>query len=369
VAKTKGVINTILLLLFLLHPEYINSQILKDSVTVNLIKRDIDCIYNGKNREAEALTKKVQQAFPGHPVVYLLKGMKIYWENYPLLPTSPARASFEESLRRCLELSDKKQNHDEAEYLLANLCSRGFLLLFYTDNNLNLEVFPLVSGTYQRIMAAFKYTSVSSDFYYFTGIFNYYREVYPEVYPVYKPLAILFPRGSRIEGVKQLREAARNSIMLKGEALIFLSEVFANYESNFEQAIFYSRVLHELYPGNMAYEEEYIKNLLLTKQYDKAEKIILAHGELISNSFFNGEYTVFKGILSEKKYNDYKKAKELYTEGAKELSLFGNYGKEFSSFAYYGLSRISYGENDKHFGKLYRKKGDELADFKKNNFD
>ncbi len=359
-----------LLLFFCLNTGAANKQILRDTAAINLVRQGIDRIYNSRFREAEVILARIDRLYPGHPVSLLLKGMEIYWENYPLLPTSQARKPFEESLHKCIDLTDdKKKQAEEPEYLLANLCARGLLLLFYTDNNLSFEAFPLIGRTYQGIRSSFNYTDVCADFFYFTGVYNYYREVYPETYPVYKPITIIIPKGDKLEGIKQLRQAAGNSVVLRAEALTFLSQVFLNFENNTQQSLFYSMTLHELYPDNPSYEKEYIKNLLLSKQYDKAESQLLSHETNLTNSFFKAEFDILNGILKEKKYKDFKSAGKLYLAGVKALSLFGNYGREFSSFAYYGLSRISASDGDKYNTKQYRKLGDDLADFKKVNFD
>ena len=76
---------------------------------------------------------------------------------------------------------------------------------------INLSGTPLILPTYY------------SDFYFFTGVYNYYREAYPEAYPVYKPLALLFPKGSKTKGLEDLLIASKNSIFLKAEAFSFLS--------------------------------------------------------------------------------------------------------------------------------------------------
>jgi hypothetical protein len=359
-----------LLLILCLHTTAASNQILRDSTAIKLIRQSIDCIYNSRFSEAEVIFARINKLYPGHPVSYLLKGMEIYWQNYPLLPASPDRKSFEEALHKCIEMSDdKKKQAEEPEYLLANLCARGLLLLFYTDNDLSFEVFPLIGRTYQGIRSSFNYTDVCADFYYFTGVYNYYREVYPETYPVYKPLTIIIPKGDKLEGIKQLRQAAGHAVVLRAEALIFLSQIFLEFENNTQQSLFYSMTLHENYPDNPSYEEEYIKNLLLSKEYDKAESQLLAHEANLKNSFFKAEFSIMNGILKEKKYHDFKSASELYLAGVKALSLFGNYGKEFSAFAYFGLSRISESAGDKYNTKQYRKLGDNLSDFKKINFD
>jgi hypothetical protein len=335
-----------------------------------MIKKDIDYIYNLQIDNAVEVCKKINQSYPGHPVVYLLRGMIKYWENYPLIPSSPDRVSYEDDMRTCIELCEKKSYPaNEAEYLLANLCARGMLLLFYADNGLSKEVFPLATSTYRHIRRSFDYLSVYSDFYFFTGLYNYYREAYPDAHPVYKMLAFLFPKGDKAEGLKEIQTAAQNSIVLKAESFTFLSVIYLSFENNYQQSYVYSKSLHELYPFNTEYLAEFIKNLLLIKKYDEAESLIRSSEKKISNSYFQAQLTIFNGILQEKKYHDNIQAQEYYNKGISDISVFGDYGNEFAAYAYFGLSRISKVNDDKHNKKTYRKRALDLANYKKINFD
>jgi hypothetical protein len=357
-------------MLFIICSTTLDAQILKDTTSVMLIKKNIDYIYNFQFKDAEETCYKIGILFPGHPVDFLLKGMIIYWENFPLLSNSPSSTIFENDLRKCIEICEKKPDSiDEPEYLLNNLCARGMLLLFYTDNNKSMEAIPLVLSTYHFIRRSFDFTSVYSDFYYFTGIYNYYRKVYPEVYPIYKPLAALIPKGDKEKGIMELQKAAGSSIVLKAESLIFLSEIYRRFEGDYQKATYYNKILYELYPANMEYREEYIKNLLLIKHFDEAERLINSSDMIKNNIFFKAQLTIFSGIIEEKKYHNFKQAQESYLRGIKDITPFGKYSNEFVAYAYFGLSRISEVNGDKNNKKQYRKMANELADFKKINFD
>ena len=364
-------ISKILLVLVLcLSTSSLNSQFLKDSTSLNLIKEGIDNVYNFQFDKADKVSEELGKLYPGQPVVYLFKGMVTYWENYPLITTSSARASFEEDMRKCIELSDKNKNSSaEVEILLVNLCARGLLLLYYTDNYLSLDVFPLATSTYQYIRRSFDFTAYYSDFYFFTGVYNYYREAYPEAYPIYKPLAFLFPKGSKVKGLEELQIVSKNSIILKAEAFSFLSAIFLTFENNFQQATYFSKSLHTLYPDNPEYLGAYIKNLLLIKRYDEAEMEMLSSNTSKNNSFFRAQMSIFNGILQEKKYHDIKKAQQFYSKGIDDITIFGSYGNEYAAYAYFGLSRISEINGNKDYKKMYRKLALQLADFKKVNFD
>ena len=105
------------------------------------------------------------------------------------------------------------------------------------------------------------------------------------------------------------------------------------------------------------------------KQYDEAEKLILAPYAAEGNRFFQSQLMILKGILQEKKYHDYKTAQQYYNQGIKDISLFGKYGNEFAAYAYFGLSRIGESNDEKHVTNIYRKEAMKLATFKKIDFD
>ena len=361
------------LIVWFLFPPVISSlqgQFLKDTTSVNLIKKGIDYVYNFEFGNAERVSAELIKSYPAHPVNFLFHGMITYWKNYPLATTSPARDSFESDMRKTIELCDNNKDPSaEPEILLINLCARGFLLLFYTDNDMSFEVFPIAASTYQCIRRSFNFTALYSDFYFFTGVYNYYREAYPEAHPVYKTLAFLFPKGSKSIGLQHLAIVSKNSIILKAEAYSFLSQIFISFENNYYQATFYSESLHKIYPKNPEYLGSYIKNLLLIKKYDEAEMEILSSKELFKNSFFQAQINIFEGILQEKKYHNLNKAQQLYLKGIKDISAFRSYGEEYAAYAYFGLSRISKNDGDYDNEKTYHKLALKLADFKKIDFD
>jgi len=347
-----------------------HAQILEDSNSLSLVRNEIDCIYNLQFKNANEIYEKIARIYPEHPVLFLLRGLSTYWKNYPMLITAPARVSFEEDMRHCIRLTEKNRNVAyEAEYLLANLCSRGMLLKFYADNNLTLETLPLVTSTYKYLRRSFNFTNACSDLYYYTGVYNYYREAYPKVYPAYKPLALLLPHGDMDTGLKQLHTAAVNAVVLRAESYLLLSWIYLNFENKYQQALYFSKSLHEMYPDNMSYTVTYIKNMLLMKQYDEAEKLILASAKEAENRYFQGQLTIFKGVLQEKKYHDNTHAQESYYAGINKVAQFGDYANEYEAYAYFGLSRISYAENEKKMSKKFREKAMKLGDFKKLNFD
>jgi hypothetical protein len=345
----------------------LNAQLLQDTATMNLVGKGIDYIDNLQFKEAHEVYARITSLYPQHPIAFLMRGLLTYWENYPMLHSSPFHVSFEEDMRQCIRLSETgKKPGNEPEYLLADLCARGMLLSFYDDNDLTMEVIPLARGTYKYIRRAFDFTSACVDLSYFTGVYDYYREAYPKIYPVYKSLAFLFPRGDMEKGLKELQRAAENSVVLRAESNSMLEWIYLSFENNYSVSLIYCKILNAKYPENEQFLSTYIRNLLLMKNYDEAEKLIPSSA---GNKFFQAQFTILKGILKEKKYHDNTLAQQYYKDGINEISLFGKYGNEYAAYAYFGLSRISEELGEKHTHKSYRKTALKLADFKSIDFD
>ena len=346
-----------------------NAQILQDSASLSLVKKGVDSIYNMQFNYAEDVYNKIRKLHPDSPLVIFYKGLIAYWKNYPLLPNSSSSIQFENEMHSCINLCEERNTRYESEYLLANLCARGLLINYYSNNGLTNEVFPLALSTYKYIRKSFDFAKSSPDFCFFTGLYNYYREVYPKIHPFYKPLAMLLTKGDRIKGLEQLQTASQNSILLKAEAYSDLAYIWISYENNYVEALYFNRYLHDLYPNNPEYFAEYIKNLLLLRQYDEAEKQISKSEEQVNNTYYNAQVFIFKGLIQEKKYHNNTLAEEYYNTGIRDINAFGEFGNEFAAYAYFGLSRISSLNGNKEKSKFYRKFANKLAVSKKINFD
>ncbi len=346
------------------------AQILTDSIEVNQIKKCMGYIYNFRFSEGENISNELRTKYPDSPVPSLIRGMIIYWKNFPLLPGSPERQLFEDELFGSIHKCEAKGHHgDDVEFLLTDLCARGLLLLFYSDNEMNKEVFPLAGSTYRLIRESFHYTDVYPDFLFFTGLYNYYRERYPELYPIYKPFAIFFPRGDAEKGLNELQTAASESIFLSAEASYFLAWIYAVYENDFTKSLDYSTSLHGKYPDNISYQADFIKSLLLEKRYDEAEKLVSLFGSRSDNNYFKAQLLVFNGILQEKKYHDLKSAAQYYDSGLKAISSFGVYGNEYAAYACFGLSRFYDSEKSNDLTRKYRKMAFDYAESHEMNFE
>ena len=346
----------------------LKAQVLKDTATLRLVKETVDQIYNMRFSAADETCNEISKKYPEHPVVFLLRGMIIYWENYPLLSASGARSGFEDQMHICIEKCENFEPENEAEFLLANLCARGSLLAFYVGNDLYSKAFSLGRTTYRHFRRSFKFTGTFPDFLFFTGLYDYYREAYPDAHPLYKPLFAVFPRGDRVKGMNELRTASRESIFLKAEASTFVSSIYKYFENDFVKASYFSKTIFDDYPHNTVYLINCIEDLLLTGKYDEAESLIKSADSKTNKMYYKAQFTILSGILDEKKYGDIDRAWQKYSAGAENISEYSNYGNQYAAYAWFGLSRISGINNDSHYQRVYRRKALDLTDFGNVNF-
>ena len=344
----------------------VSAQMLYDTAAIDQVSRSISHIYKSEFDLAEDVIDSINSKYPGHPATYLLKGFLINWENYPLLPFSPARKSYESQLQTGYRIAEAEDGwSDNPELLLISLCSRGLLMLLYSENEMSSELIPYVPPTYRGIRKAFEYTSVFADLCYYTGIYNYYREAYPEQHPIYKAVAFLFPHGDKEKGLEDLIHTAENAILLGPEAYSILSWICIQYENDFPRALYYSETVFNQYPENPWFRAEYLKNLFLVKDYDKAEEIIKTSSG-IKNDYFTCQMAIFKGLLQEKKYNEYVLAEEYYQKAIRCLEYYGPRGETFSEFGTDGLKRV----RDLQSGKWHeRRRKNKDSGFSGVNFD
>jgi hypothetical protein len=346
----------------------LSGQILKDTCSLKLIKQGVDEIYNCQFDKANDVYGKLQSTYPGHPVLYLYRGMMTYWKYFPLTPSSHASQTFRNDMLTCIDLCEERRLlPGEPEFLLADIGARGLLLTYFSDNDLKRKMIPMASKTYQDVMRSFDYTGLYADFYFVTGLYKYYRETYPIVHPVYQLIAKLFPEGNREEGLTELKIAAQNAIFLKAEAYSFLSGIFIGYENNYPAAYQYSKSLFEQYPLNNEFLAIYVKNLLLMKRYDEAEKM-LSQNRDTENLWFQVQKTIFQAVIQEKKYHNLEQAESLYKTGIYDAGEFSDFANEYLSFSYFGLSRIMKVKREIRLSNSYHKKAIDLATSKEINF-
>ena len=146
--------------------------------------------------------------------------------------------------------------------------------MFWSDNGKTGKVVPDLRLMYKYTIEGKELKDQFVEFYFSTGLYNYYIEAYPEAHPTYKPLLAFMQKGDKALGLEQLNHAINEAVFLKVEALLFMSLIQLKYEKDLNTAAIYARRLHHEYPRNTYYQGQLLTILLHQQRYKEANELL-----------------------------------------------------------------------------------------------
>ena len=355
---------TLLLSLWMLSPAVAQYKILEDAGALNKVHQAIDSIYNLNFRAADIIIADLDKKLGDYPGVLLLKAFYISWKFRPIKKEHESFAKFEYYLKQGIEKSEAMLEEDEhnieANFFL--LACHAYLAELYVNNGQNFKALGEAKNAYKYIKIGFDHVEDNPEFYFSSGIYNYYREKFPEENPFYKSFIWFFRSGDLAKGIKMLKQGADNAIFTKAECLTYLFHINLRYEDKPSNAIFYAKMLKDRYTNNLYYISNYIENSIRLKQYDT----IYTDIELLLQSdkdFYRYLGEIFYGNYLEIKEKDFTKATKHY----KLADQLGDKDKirvpHFDSILYLGLGRINLAQGNIDLGNQYLKKSVKAAEY------
>lgn len=326
------------------------------------VERCLYSTYGFHFEEANSIQRELEEELPEHPAPHFLKALIIYWENFPLLPEDPEVADFENSMNRCIELSQPliESTEGNMEGIFFDMHARAFKGMFWADNGKITKVIPDLNTMYRSTIKGISYKEQFNEFYFSSALYNYYIEAYIEKHPIYKPVIKLFRPGSKSLGLIELQYSIDSTTYIKYEALLFMSLIQLNYEENLNSASDYMAVLHNNFPKNIYYLGQYLIILLHNKQYEVAS-LLSAKIRSHPNDFHKMIYSLSEGFLEEKQKGNLSNAKKFYHITIAYAEKFGTIADLYAAIAYAGLSRISAAENDEKLARKYYRISSQLS--------
>jgi tetratricopeptide (TPR) repeat protein len=313
------------------HALFKNKEIMK------LVAAGADNIYSMEADSALYYIEAVRDEIPDHPVVPMMEAVMVLWQNIPIIRDSVFNL-FEQKLFLTISKSQEMVKNDP-EAIFFEMAARGLLAEYYADKGNYLKAISEATKAYELLKNSFSMADEYPEFLFPVGIYNYFRVVYPEKYPVYKPLVWWFKSGDRVKGLQQIEIATRKSAISKIEASIYLSYIYLRYEENADSAKYFMEILIRNYPKNPYIQSKYIEALLMSNAYDKLSLKVIEHLIALDKSYYQFVGNVSKGVYYEKQMNDPKSAFEYYKLG---LTIGMNYpenGGYYKSLGYLGAGR------------------------------
>jgi tetratricopeptide (TPR) repeat protein len=317
-------------------------NLLANPIAFDHVKEGLFYIYNTESEQAEKYIRQTEKLMPQHPVGPMMRALNINWS------ANPIEADTEEfrKLIGHLQLSlDRTKNYlkndpENMEAVFFAMAIYSWLAQFYDEDGQTFKALNAAKNAYQYMKVGFDMLDQSPEFYFSTGLYNYYRVQYPESNPVYKPFLWFFREGNKELGLSQLDHASSEAIFTRAEASMYLAHIYLRYEDKPSQAVTYSSELVQRFPGNIFFKINYTEALLAAAEYNKAYPIIqkLLKEEKL---FYRMSGEIFYAIYYEKHLKDTEVAKIWYRKSLESGKNLGARANNKKSLAYAGLARIA----------------------------
>lgn len=331
------------------------AQFLEDEESIQTVLKGLDYLYNLQHEQAEAEFSAVKKKYADHPVRYLLNALQLQWKYLPIDQHGTALNQYLGELNKCVTAShhyyDKPAYKVESTFFL--LAAHGFLALAENYKGGFMNAAQEARKALKYFKEGKKYKNSNAEFLFANGLYNYYRERYPETKPIVKPVMVFFDSGNMKLGLQELERSYRTSVFSRTEAASYLRDIYMKYEANFGKALQFSGDLYQKYPRNYIFRIGQIESLLLNLKFDQAEKLNeVLKG--VQNPIAQLSYHTFDAYLEEHQKKDLPRAKAAYIKALK-IKPNDRYTKEYVALTYLGLARIASKEGDKNGAKNYYK--------------
>ncbi len=340
------------------------AQVLTDPVLQQTILKALDNIYGDDFAEAEDHIRQLRTRYPQHPAGPMLRAIQLYWQYIPLSQNRTAPSQYVQACEQTLALAKKRLEKDEnePEGVFFALTAHSYLAL--KDHN-EAELMKAVNEArqaYSYMKQGFDLTATNPEFYFTTGLYNYYVERYPMDNPIVKPMMWFFRSGNMPLGLRQIEIAARRAIFTRHEAAYYLAGIYLQHDNAPNRAAVWLKMLSERFPKNPVFLMRYIESLLLGNRYDEAQRL-LPRLKAMPCPFLGVPSRFFEGLLAEKDAKNDTEAAAQYQAAVREKYMVP-YTKEYHAMAYAGLARIAARANNHSLAKAYYQKALHLAEYK-----
>ena len=313
---------------------------------------------------ARQIQAELYSSTPDHPAPFFLEALIVYWESFPLVPEKAAADKFIELMDHVTDMAEELRNHPDTytEGVFFDLFGRAFKAMFWADNGKSSKVIPDLGTMYRYTKEGFDLKDEFVEFYFSTGLYNYYIEAYPQAHPAFKPLVSFMHKGDRALGLQQLNYAINHAVFLKVEAIQFMSLIQLNYERDLNTAAIYAEKLIRNYPRNIYYQGHLITILLHQHRYGKVRELLQSN-ESQKDRYSDMIRTLAGAFLAEKESGDLTRARSGYLGTIEMAENFGPVADIYQAMGYMGLSRLHSKQGLVREAETYARKASRLTHY------
>lgn len=317
------------------------------------ITEAVNSLYNFDFQTAEKGFLVMRYTYPDHPLPYFLMGLSQWWKIAPDTEDQRYDRIFhqymEETIEKAEDLYEADPNNKEAAFFLA--AAYGFEGRLYSERKSWTKAAFAGKNALKYLELSRGEEELNAELLLGDALFNYFSVWIPNNYPLLRPVMVLFPKGDKDLGIKQLEEVSDNAFYARVEAQYFLFRLYASEERKPYEALRITSYLHTKYPNNPYFHRFYARQLYAVGRGAEAKDTSLEILKRIdkgqtgyeSNS---GRYASFFAAQYFERINQLGEAKKYYQ---KAIEYGAESESEESGYHLYSLM---------HLGEIHMKEGD-----------
>jgi tetratricopeptide (TPR) repeat protein len=226
-----------------------------------------DQIYSGDLEGGRQAALRLQQEQPGQPIGYLLEAEALWWKiwctsaEFKYGMTYPRHRAKLAADRHYLELAAKASSlarerivqHDSAEMEFYAGMGDALAARLYGLRGEGRNTARAGVRAREHLLRAVAMNAELADADLGLGLYNYYVDTLSAAARVLR-FFMGIPGGSKKEGIRQLRHAIGEGLLVPPEARFYLAINLNNYDQQYERALEVIGPLVEKYPSNALFQ-------------------------------------------------------------------------------------------------------------------
>jgi hypothetical protein len=332
----------------------------------SLLTTGLDQVYDLKFTEAENTFAQLDKLVPRHPAVDLLRGVSLFYQWFPARTSLALQRTCTQQLEKAARKAEdwqqslKKSGEDKValpEAMFVYFTAEAMLAKISHYEHETMATVRYAKNAYPFVQKGKAYQQHYPDFYLSTGLYNFYRDVYPEIHPFYKTVAWVMTAGNKNLGMSQLQIATKQALFVRTEAILYLTHLLTDYENRPTEALPHLAQLTVRYPNNPYWRYKYAEALLNAHKMDSVPPLI--------QQTMAGEAPVYKqmGTLLKARYALETGQRPAARTYAQEVVKSAVREETVRAYAYQVLAKVARLDGQQKLARQYDKLLLEFAEF------
>jgi len=313
-------------------------------------------------QEAHQAINQLKSLFPHHPIINLMEAFNVSWKEMPFNFDDSVFLHHRENLEAIIAQADsiRELNDEDVEGIFFALAGHSLIAQYYAEEGSYIRALRSARKAYLLIKRGFSKIDEYPEFYFSSGLYNYYREKYSENHPIYRPVMWFFKHGNKKLGLQQLEIATQNSLLSRVEAATYLTYIYIRYENRPELAVPFIRALTAEFPHNIYFQALYGEALALSGDFTTLQPMADSLSSL-DKDFYQIAGYLFQGLIQENQ-GQLIGAQQYFSQGIELCLQQERTYRNYLSLCYAGLARTQHqlgrGDNARKSYKLALKYAD-----------